>query len=133
MAITDIRFKIQGESPLPGGGFDASGIPVQAKKMVWGRIEVLSYAAAGMDMSLNDIHLSALDFIEMQVYSLDDDDDGVFTYPQSTVHYDAQWADGTDKLFITLSEKSGTAVTDEGVVNINFFAICDSSTIPVLL
>ena len=133
MATTSINFKIKGESPLAGAGFDASGSPVQGKKIVWGLLEVTAYAAAGMDMTLNQIGLSALDHLDMQVATIDDNADGTFTWPASTVHYDAQWAEATNKLFITLSEKAGTAVTAGGLVNVNFLAIGDSATAPELL
>jgi acyl-CoA hydrolase len=133
MAVGDINFKVRGESPLVGGGFNASGSPVQAKKLVWGRIEVTSYAAAGMDMQVEDLRLTSIDYLHMQVLTIDDNDDGTFTWPSSTVHYDAQWADGTDKLFITIDEAEGTKMTDEGVATINFIAIGDHSGAPDLL
>ena len=133
MAITDINFKIRGESPLVGGGFDSNGSPVQAKKMVWGRIEVTSYAAAGMDMVIADLRLDTLDYLKMQVLTIDDNDDGTFTWPASTVHLDAQWAAGSDKLFITIDEAEGTKMADEGVATINFIAIGDFAGAPDLL
>lgn len=132
MAIGDINVKIRGESPLAGAGFSASGTPVQGKRMVWGRIEVTSYAAAGMDLELLDFRLESLDYLHLQVLTIDDNDDGTFTWPASTVHFDAQWAQGSNKLFITIDEAEGTKMADEGVATINFVALGDHAGAPSL-
>ena len=130
MGATDITFKIRGKSPLVGGGFDSSGSPVQAKRMTWGRIDISAYAAAGMDVSLADFGLDALDYLRFEVRAVDPAGGVSWVYPATTVHLDAQWADGTDKLFITDDEAEGTALDTNGTAQIYWFAIGDYAGAP---
>jgi len=121
--------KIRGYSPLVGGGFNSSGSPVQAKRVVWGTFSITSYSAGatGEAFAPEDVGLNTLDMISFNVTSVDG---GAIAEGNGAR---AQWDGGTSiYVWDTLGE-SGTIVESDSASEIRFLAIGDFAGAPDLL
>lgn len=119
--------RINYNTPLPGGGKNASGLAVNNKRLVGGRINISSYTASGEVITPLEFGLDVLDQIFFNVESVND---AVTEFAAAT----PGWAnyDRTAQRVVVISDATTANATGEAAV-IRFLAIGDSNASPDLV
>lgn len=115
------------KSPLLGGGKNQSGVAVNNKTIVSGRINITSYATGGEVIRPTDIGLDNIDEIFFNAESFND----VATVPAAATIGVVGYIRSTSKMLINTTGTTENSSTEDAVIR--FMAIGDSSAAPDLL
>lgn len=113
--------RISYKTALPAGGKTASGVSVNNKTLVGGRINVTSYTAAGEPLSAADVGLETIDHIFFNVESVNN---AVTEFAAAN----PGWANynRTNATMVVISDATTANVTGQAAV-VRFLALGDSN------
>lgn len=113
--------RINYNTPLPGGGKNASGLAVNGKRLVGGRINISSYTASGEVITPLEFGLDVIDQIFFNVESVNNAATVFGASAPGLANYDR-----TAQRVVVISDATTANVTGEAAV-VRFLAIGDSN------
>lgn len=119
--------RINYKTLLPGSGRNASGVAVNGKRLVGGRINITSYTASGEVITPLEFGLDVLDQIFFNVETVND-------APTEFAAATPGWAnyDRTAQRVVVISNATTANSTSQAAV-IRFLAVGDSNAAPDLI
>lgn len=142
MASGDITtIKILGSYPIPGGGRNATGQPVNQKIMVWGQLEGTYDATKGLDLTtrggLQAFGVSTADFFSFEVKQCGVA--GTRTNPTTLKGFEAgrenENGGGNVGSIFVIDQVGAATVTppsDNDLITVNFVVCGDDAGAPIL-
>jgi len=113
--------RINYNTPLPGGGKNASGLAVNGKRLVGGRINISSYTALGEVITPLEFGLDVLDQIFFNVESVNNAATDFGQATPALANYDR-----TAQRVVVVTDGSTANVTGQAAV-VRFVALGDSN------